>query len=555
MKKNIFFILFISVALIYVPALNFPSFTPKWIVWALFSVILSFTVQTKIKLKPLSLLFILLVFWNILSLLWSTSKIASVNRIIFLSIALISYFPILEYIKSEKNFYKQLILLISITSFSISLTGTLQYFGLINNLFNQRTIPAAMFINKNYASPFMAFSIWWLILYLLKKKNYIISGILAFDIFYLILTATRASWIATIVALFPFIFILFITKQTNKMFSKPFAFGFLLLIILLFSTRYKPSKIEVQRNFKTQIDSLLIINKSAQVRLNIWQNSLSIISSKPVLGYGLDNFSVIYPLFHDSKVSDKYYTTKYFEGGAHNEFIQQFVETGFAGFLLLLALSLLFYVTVFKIKNQNLAYSLLLSFTALLTNSLFSSTLHYPTYFFLFMLIISITDVYSGSKVIFQINNDKLIKTTYSILLILFLYWSFHFYNSDRYFKKSNINFYKGNISFAWKYGEKAISYWRYNPQTLFNTTNYGYTLFLYDKRIKKDLIIINKLTLKALPYHFLPNFSYGLLLYENKEKKEIKKFLNKKEILLKITPKNRLDDMKKLLNTLEKII
>jgi O-antigen ligase len=96
------------------------------------------------------------------------------------------------------------------------------------------------------------------------------------------------------------------------------------------------------------------------VRLSIDRDCLHMVLKRPILGWGLGTFPIVYPQFRS------FYTT-FFVNQAHNDFLQLLVETGLAG----LAIAVWFLVLVFrqasgKIKNWTETASGALTVAALL---------------------------------------------------------------------------------------------------------------------------------------------------------------------------------------------
>jgi O-antigen ligase len=66
---------------------------------------------------------------------------------------------------------------------------------------------------------------------------------------------------------------------------------------------------------------------SGGVRITIDRDSLRMWREKPLLGWGLGTFPVVYPRFRS-------FFTSFFVNEAHNDYLQLLVETGLAGFLI-----------------------------------------------------------------------------------------------------------------------------------------------------------------------------------------------------------------------------
>jgi O-antigen ligase len=75
---------------------------------------------------------------------------------------------------------------------------------------------------------------------------------------------------------------------------------------------------------------------SAGDRIHIVKDSLKMISARPVLGWGLGTFPVVYPSFRS-------FYTNFFVNAAHNDYVQIAVETGLLGFALVCWFIVTFY--------------------------------------------------------------------------------------------------------------------------------------------------------------------------------------------------------------------
>ncbi len=76
---------------------------------------------------------------------------------------------------------------------------------------------------------------------------------------------------------------------------------------------------------------------SGGVRVSIDRDGLRMLAKKPLLGWGLGTFPVVYPQFRS------FYTT-FFVNQAHNDYLQMLVETGLVGF----GIAIWFLVLVFR---------------------------------------------------------------------------------------------------------------------------------------------------------------------------------------------------------------
>jgi O-antigen ligase len=77
-------------------------------------------------------------------------------------------------------------------------------------------------------------------------------------------------------------------------------------------------------------------NGIANDRLRIVKDSLKMIAARPVLGWGLGTFPVVYPSFRS-------FYTNFFVNEAHNDYVQAAVETGLTGLALVCGFIVVFY--------------------------------------------------------------------------------------------------------------------------------------------------------------------------------------------------------------------
>jgi O-antigen ligase len=114
------------------------------------------------------------------------------------------------------------------------------------------------------------------------------------------------------------------------------------------------------------------------VRMRIDRDGLRMFSERPVLGWGLGNFPVVYPQFRS------FFTDK-FVNRAHNDYLQLLTETGLAGFgTIVWFLILVYRRAIKKLENWHadmngaVALAMLLSCTGILVHSFLDSNLQIP---------------------------------------------------------------------------------------------------------------------------------------------------------------------------------
>jgi O-antigen ligase len=126
------------------------------------------------------------------------------------------------------------------------------------------------------------------------------------------------------------------------------------------------------------------------MRTAIDRDGLHMFLKRPILGWGLGTFPIVYPQFRS------FYTT-FFVNQAHNDYLQLLVETGVAGFLIALwFLALIVRQAASKMKNWtetasgSLAVAALLGCVGILVHSALDFNLQIPANAAIFYVLCAI---------------------------------------------------------------------------------------------------------------------------------------------------------------------
>ena len=243
---------------------------------------------------------------------------------------------------SKKSIQKKLLKSLIITANIAALYGIFQSFGVefFFAKFNSNHFHGRIFSlsgNPSFFGQFLAISSLCTLFYNKKHWYYKASFILQFSA--LILTSTRASFIAFILGL-----IIMNVKTLKKHFKK-----YLILIALV-------SCIFIASNFK-QITSL----NSLQSRSHIWSSTIELIKQKP-LGYGLENIETFFPLTQTPEFNiyeDNIYKTV---DKIHNQPLSILYSSGIIGFFTFLYFIFLIIQNWFKETSpqKKLVYTLVI---------------------------------------------------------------------------------------------------------------------------------------------------------------------------------------------------
>jgi O-antigen ligase len=451
--------LIIFMCMLYNKHSSVPAGGPRWILLILSSTLLPLIVliryyqklkEIKLKFTLFHLLLLMFFVWLSASRIWTVDKMNFVENFIyhlaaFLLLLFFSFY-------GNKLNSKILIYLFAFIITFVSSIGLLQYYGLDGGYFSQSAAPASIFVNKNLATPLISLFLPFLLFTVLFSKNKKIAILFSFglsiSLAYLVIAATRSSWVAVLTSMI-FVILIQVNSNIRKIFItyiiKPRLLFILGAFILMFgfikmgdlikhkplmtttvsaqiesmfnidktdfkiteSNKEKPKKnvpkIKERKEHKfipKEKNPTLFNNSSRSIRMRIakWRNSFEMLKDFPLKGIGLGSFAAVYPKYHKEILPDEGYEGGLFYGGLHNDLYQYTLELGVIGLLIILLFFLLIFKMLLEIlgKKQSIDEWIfyLASFTgiiAIIFDSMFNYPLRYPTYIFLLTVIIGKT--------------------------------------------------------------------------------------------------------------------------------------------------------------------
>jgi putative inorganic carbon (HCO3(-)) transporter len=190
-------------------------------------------------------------------------------------------------------------------------------------------------------------------------KKGLLAGLIVLLIICLILTYSRGAWLGFLTGLSLIGYWYFRSLSYR---SKILAYlsGIICLVSILFIL---PQTVKERIKFIGSIDSNVI-------RINLWKESLNIIKDFPILGCGLNTYSVVAPNY------------KIHEGGGiypHNSFLQMAAETGIVGLVSFIWILVALFRLGFRILNKRkdpLLLGILAGILAFLVQSFFDTNLY-----------------------------------------------------------------------------------------------------------------------------------------------------------------------------------
>jgi len=230
--------------------------------------------------------------------------------------------------KDWKWFFRDLIGV----SFILVIYGFLQFFGVIAPGQGGARLDAT-FGNSTYFAIFLIFHLFLIALFFSKTKNWWIrSGLAALFVLELILvfmTATRGAILGIVGGAIVFAVIMAIFTSNKKIrYGAMGLLAFLALLIILFLSFKHSAFIEKNYVF-TRLASISATEATAGSRLTIWQMSFKGFLERPFLGWGPENFNLVFNKYFEPKL---YVTEPWFDR-AHDIFFDWLISAGILGFL------------------------------------------------------------------------------------------------------------------------------------------------------------------------------------------------------------------------------
>ncbi|HHW7567485.1 TPA: O-antigen ligase family protein [Mannheimia haemolytica] len=170
-----------------------------------------------------------------------------------------------------------------------------------------------------------------------EKKNKIAILYILFSAFGLlasILTGARGGWIA-----FPFCFLLILIFNLKHINKKMIIFISVLLSVALSIFIARPEFGIQQRYNEAESDIVAYFekgnkNSSLGARFDMWENALTAISKKPILGHG----SIGYDDFREKQIKANQMAETTTFNSLHNQYLEAFVKRGIIGFISLISI-------------------------------------------------------------------------------------------------------------------------------------------------------------------------------------------------------------------------
>lgn len=296
--------------------------------------------KPRIHFPSLLLPFLMLLAWGSLSLSYAINQFEGIKHLLHYGACALFFFLFIHAV-TKKDLPCLLDVLI-VAGLGTALLGIAQHILLFKAI-PQAVPPAATFVNKNIAADFIVITLPLAVVLLLKHRDQkpiwayaLSSGVMTVFLLY---TRTRAAWVAisveaTLIALWSARPRERATLKENWNPTKRLALLTTITIVLLMAN-LDPEGFRWQFGEIGERATSIASTKQNIDRIAIWQNTLAMIKDHPVLGVGLGNHKVFYPLYTHAVLKDALFSLETQLINVHNDFLQFIAELGVIGFPLL----------------------------------------------------------------------------------------------------------------------------------------------------------------------------------------------------------------------------
>jgi len=235
----------------------------------------------------------------------------------------------------------------------VAVLGFLQYLGVeyINNTAIEDARISSTIGNAAYLAGYMLFASFFGLYLLVSRRHkmlaiYYIPAILL-DLFVMAQTGTRGAFVAAIISGLAFIIFNVFRLNNKKIKMYVTVAGLVILAILALVYVNKDSNFVQNSLALRRLTSISLTERTAQTRFMAWGSAWSGFLDRPILGYGQENFGVVFNKYFNPGIYSHAGSQVWFDR-AHNIFLDHLVTGGIVGLVLYAILIFGSIITILK---------------------------------------------------------------------------------------------------------------------------------------------------------------------------------------------------------------
>ncbi len=376
-----------------------PAITPRYILLSIFVGVftLFFYVFTRTEsrmpypplVKYIFLMGLALVTWSVVCLFFSVNPTAGFYEILRQLLNLVVLFLVTEMVAGNQETTHRICKVFVVVALVQSFVGILQFYDIaFKELPGANAKPFGLMANRNLFGSAQAFLVPFVlfVLYTGSRKWKYASGVALLSlIISLIISQTRAAWLAALAILIVSLLLVVVFSPANRkkwIMGSAIVVATILLVAFLLISTDKDGVLSQQ--VKERAASLVNAasdstqsTENANDRLGIWKKTTELVRDHPVMGVGTGNWKLNILSYGSAGLS---WSGGYFvPDRVHNVYLQMTAETGFPGLILYALFWVLIAVAGFKVmmkpvsETQRILVVLMVSgLAAFATDSMFS---------------------------------------------------------------------------------------------------------------------------------------------------------------------------------------
>ncbi|MFH1994398.1 MAG: O-antigen ligase family protein [Nitrospinota bacterium] len=480
-----------------------------------------------ISKNSLNLPLSIFILWSFASLLYAHNKYEALLPIIHLTSAALLFLLIINEVREEGD-KTMLLSAIFAAGYLTAVLGIFQHLSGFSWIY-QAAPPAATFGNKNLAVHFIVLTLPISLPLFINSQNklrpWIISLMWATMVAFLIYTRTRAGWLAFLAES---IFIAGIAvwdyRKTGPLKywdrNKSLAIGTAILLILLM-VNFTPEGFRWSfGEVAGRAESITDI-KAQSWRRGTWKATIEMIKDNPLIGVGLGNLKIIYPIYHNKVPNNRPYDEHQVARDAHNDYLQGAAEMGIIGVLIIGWMGILLAKMVPRLispKNSQdtrfYSIALLAGLGGIMVNAFFCFPFERPIPPIVVAAFVALLTVWGaeGEKGYYKIEA----KTAITALFCITLLGAFFTARFNYYTIKADRHFFRGRVYEVSNKWDKAIieseDGYSINPERsdLLSLAGKGYiTMGLY-----RPAVVVLERAIEKYPHNIAITHNLGVAYY-----------------------------------------
>ncbi len=418
-----------------------------------------------------------------------------------------------------------------------AIIGSLQY--LVKFPFIPQVIgPAATFANKNMAAHIMVLTIPLGIAMGLFSTSLLTTAAYslgtAVSLVFLYYTKTKAAWLAFLVEAI-ILTVAFLIMNRKKLLQIGIhrykglvvssSLLFFLIAINLGPQGWQWAFLEIKQKAGLVTKAVEGEDKEAEeaayasvgLRIAIYLNTLEMIKDRPILGYGVGNHKVFYPIYHRKAVVEKVFSEEAQLQNVHNDILQILSETGIIGIGLLAILFFMWLKHTYEISikgnGSTLSRIICLAMFVAIIGIMINGSFCFPAYRAIPpTVVMAYTGIFAkvvGPKILLR-EIPKVFQFAILVLFVVFLGFLSYKYSvlikSDKLYLMTSVNETKGRWKEVIKYANEAI---KLEPNRA-KIRSYLGRAYIETGECKKGVEELKKVV-EAYPYHMNALLNMGV--------------------------------------------